>query len=703
MALALSLVAAGCAHHARQAAVAPGEPRVLPEHYASSIAALTYPGARRAFQVGNGSVVSTGDAALEWTLPAGAARTSPVFFEKDGVPVAHWWMVSGRESVHFEAAAMPTPLLGDSSLLLAVRATATRLAPGTGEVELEVRVRGRPDGPQVPPWDARDVDRFDEAWVGVGALRNGELVAGVDAEAEFPPGAPTLEHPAHTLGLGPGALVARFRATLARGGQRAWSFWMPAYPAPPALGRRLVREALHPRLPALARVAWRDWLQHAAWLATPDTLVNAAYAAALVTLVGCHERDGEDWVPIGNPFQYRDVWLRDGARTVRALAVAGLGDLAQADAWTLRRFQLPVGAFLSQRGQLDGTGQALWAFDQATAYARSADLARRLLPYAERGFRWLERQRAITRELRLPWAGLLPYGDPRDNELVRAQLVGNDAWALAGYRGLVSLARRAGDQALAGEAAAAYEDYRRAFLAALARTGPGDIPPSWQGGGRDWGNLAVGYPTRVLPADDRRLEALAQRTWRRSGTPGLAAYGHADSLHSYLGADLAQWALLAGRPAAARTALADLLTHSSSTLGQAELFSRVDGRFGLNLPPHTTAAAALVDLIRNMLVSDARDTLELALGGDLRWWNGARFLHAPSRFGMLDVALDRPTGDRLRARWGGVPVLTRVRVPDGARAVEALSPGARLDGERWVECPPGMEAVEFRVAAAADR
>src|SRR5258706_11896905 len=51
----------------------------FPEHYRESIAALGWPGAKRAFQIGPGSVVSTGECAIEWTWPEGEspARVSP--------------------------------------------------------------------------------------------------------------------------------------------------------------------------------------------------------------------------------------------------------------------------------------------------------------------------------------------------------------------------------------------------------------------------------------------------------------------------------------------------------------------------------------------------------------------------------------------------------------------------------------------------
>lgn len=694
----------GCArapHVVEEAA--PGQTLVLPEHYAHSIAALGFPGMRRSFQVGHGSAVGTGEVALEWRLvsPDVPVRTSPVYFEADGVPVAHWWAVGAHDSVHFEAAAVPNRALGDTSLLLSVRATATRLSGGPGTVLIEVRVRSLPAGPSFVPWDAPRVTRFQEAWQRRLALRDGRVVAMLDPATVLPAVAPTQRSPARFEGTGPGTLNAHCEARLAPGEQQYWDFWIPAYPIAPASAERLASEADHARAVTVARLLWREWLQRASPLETPDSLVNAAWRASLVTLILCQERDGEGWVPVGSPFQYRDVWLRDGARTVRALAVAGLTDLARADARSFAAFQLPVGAFLSQRGQLDGTGEALWALDQACARPPDAGYARGVLPAAAGGLRWIERQREATRSLAPPWPGLLPYGDPRDNERVRAQLVGNDAWSLAGERAVAALAHRAGDTTLAAEAERALNGYRAAFGAALARSGSRDVPPSWQGAGRDWGNLSAGYPTRALAPDDPRLEALARRVWARAGGTGLVCYGPADSLHSYLGADLAQSELLAGRPAAARAYLADLIAHASSTLGHAEIAAR-DGGFGANLPPHTTSSATLVDLVRNLLVGDEADTLELAPGAPLAWWRGTRFERAATRFGAVTLRLDQPAPDRLRARWSAVSVPTRVRVPDGARVLAALSPGARVVAERWIECAPGASELVFRIRQAEE-
>jgi hypothetical protein len=699
-ATALAIALAGCSGTSG----APGAGvAILPEHYSHSIAALGWPGARRAFQVGHGSVVANGEAALEWTLVSAgdSCVVSPVWFERDGVPVAHWTMTAADHVVEFVAVAAPRPALGDTSLVLSVRALARWRGPSGGEVVLEARLRSRPDGPHCVPWDTPDDSVFVEAWQGRSALRNGSVVAVADPGATHPAGAPTVGRPARTEGTGPGSLIARCTARLAPGDTRHWDFAMPLYPVAPGRGGALAN-ASHEAVASESRRFWRDRLASAASLSTPDTLVNLAWRASLVTLVVSQERDRGRWVPLGNPFQYRDVWLRDGARTVRALAVAGLTEQARDDARTLMRFQFPSGVLLSQRGQLDGTGQALWAFEQAASLPPSAAVAREFLPAAAQALRWIELQRDLTTRLRLPTAGLLPYGNPRDGELVRACLVGNDAWALAGCQAVAALAARAGDDTLRRAAERLLADYGASFHRAFSALREGDIPPSWQGAGRDWGNVVVAYPTRVRAADDPRLLGLAKRMHARAAPTNLVCYGPTDSLHSYLGADLAQSALLAGRIAEAHAYIADLLAHSSSTLGQAEIFHR-DGGFGSNLPPHATAAATIVDLLRNMLVGEEQDTLELARGAPLGWWRGTRLERAPTRFGNISLRLDRPEPTRLLVRLDPAPAAVRVRMPAGTRAVEALSPGAHLEGDAWVIAPRGVREVAVRISERTER
>lgn len=662
---------------------------VLPEGYAHSIAALGFPGFRRAFQAGHGSQLGAGDAAFAWTLDgADSAAVSPVYFESDGVPVAHWWITTASDSAHFEAAVSPMPGITETLLVASVRVTIAARGGGVPHAVLRLRVLDELAGPHWRPWDAVPAPGATWTWETGRATRGGLVLGGLaDTKAWRVSG-----------GEGEARLAADAAA-----GATTLECWLADRPLPPAEADRIARRLHHDDHAARTRTLWRDWLARGATFETPDTLVNMAWRAALVTLVQGQERSAGGWVPIGNPFQYRDTWLRDGARVVRALALAGQAQLAREDALSFARYQLPSGALLSQPGQLDGAGEGLWAFEQAASLPPDAAWSKRFLPVARRTGEWLRRQReqslSLAAKMRVDWPGLLPFGDPRDAELVRGPLVGNDAWAIAGQHALASLAARAGDTGASDAARAEAESHRAAFAAALARSGATDVPASWGEGGRDWGNCYVGFPARVLAPGDTRLAALAQRLWARSGLH-MVSYGPADSLHTYLGSDLAVWALLADRPADARAALGDLLAHSSSTLGQAEIVSRSTGGFGGNLPPHGTAAAQLVELMRDMVVLDVRDTLDVGACADAAWWAGTHLRRAPTRFGVLELSLTRPAADRFVARWSAPGAPVRVRVPEGFALARAEGGAADPTDARWVLCPAAAGSVTLHVKEA---
>jgi hypothetical protein len=494
--------------------------------------------------------------------------------------------------------------------------------------------------------------------------------------------------------------------TLAPGAVFERRLLLPTYPTADHLLARNARFS-HARRVSEALQAANAALAGGTSFELPDSEVVSALNAARLLLLVCRERRGEVWLPIGNPFQYRDVWLRDGARVAHALAVSGYGAIARSMMEGFAHYQWPNGAFLSQRGQLDGTGQALWAFEQVMMRGGRPEELDPYIAAGERAWRWIEWQRAAGRTsgIRdrsgghvqlLPFGTMLPFADPRDGELVRAQLAGNDAWAIAGERALERMLRARGRTQTADSVAHSRAQYRDDFVAALARTGQEFIPPSWQGPGHDWGNLTAGWPCEVLPPGDPHLFATARRAWTQAGGLGLTVYGNRDSLHGYVGADLANWALLAGWRAPADSML-DAMLHWRTASGTAcELFTRT-GNFGRNLPPHPTAAAALITLVRNSLLFDDVDTLRLTLGARRSWWQGSQVKGAPTWWGPIDLEF-RLDANQASWRWTAVPVWTSLTLPPGTRLMNPPAAPLVARGNR-VLAPPGTREANVRVAA----
>ena len=655
------------------------DPDSLPEAFARPTAALLWPGASRAFQVTSSGHLYNGEWVVDLSPTNDGARAQDpraIAYEGRWLPLVRWKRMNGDVLWSFEAVEFPGPAARDSGMLVSLVARATNAGAASHVARLEATLRS-PSAE--PPFVAHDILE------GVTPPLRWASRAGTDSACGW------------AEGRAQGALWWA-EWTLAPGVSREARLLLPVYPAS-ARELAAAARAPHEERVAALRQYWRQTLDEGARFELQDREVETALDAARILLLSCRERRGDRWFAIGGPFQYRDVWLRDGARAIAALAVTGHTRVGRELAGGVLAFQWPQGAFLSQRGQPDGTGQALWTLEQALLRPSPDDSLSRFLPAVLAAYRWLEWQRDVGGKSGWRFGRMLPYADPRDGELVRGQLVGTDAWAIAGYRAAARLLRAAHRDPEAAEVEQARERYLADFAGALERTPSHDVPPSWRGVGRDWGNLAVGWPCGALPPDHPRLLALARRVWSESGGSGLAVYGSRDSLHGYVGADLGTWALLAGRRAEADSVLSALLHWRSACGAGAEIFTR-DGGYGMNLPPHPTSAAALIALTRNCLVFDDGDTLQLTLGARDSWWRGARIRRAPTRWGEVSFEFRR-LGAEARWRWDPVPVWTELTLPPGTRLAGPPPPPLQTapSGTR-VLAPPGTKTATVAIAAA---
>jgi len=659
-----------------------------PEAYARSTAALMWPAATRAFQITPAGDLYNG----AWIVrlaphDAGSGEVAgpprAIAFEDRWRPVARWMRRDGAITWSFEAFAWPAD--GDTNLYVSLLARADNETASPQRARLEAAFAAPDTGVAFVAWDA------DSAVAPAWAARASSRTA-----AGYAPNAGRAE----------GASVVTFDWALPPHGGREQRLVLSAYPRP---ARALVAFARvpHARRAAAARAFWDREATRGARFELGDPDVEHALAAARVTLLACRERRGGRWFPIGGPFQYRDVWLRDGARAIQALALLGYTDESRQLAAGIASLQWPWGAYASQRGQPDGTGQALWAFEQALLRPGSADSLGVYVDRAAAAWRWCEATRRTMAAIDPAHGPLMPYAEPRDNELVRAPLVGTDAWTIAGYRAAARLAAAAGRDALADSIEASRRAYAGEFARALRATGAADVPAAWRGTARDWGNIAALYPCRAgdgLAAGSadssdwaRRSAALARRLL--AGGDGLATYGGADSLHGYIGADLGDWALGAEDRVAAGLALDALLHWRTASGGWAELFSRTTRDYGRNLPPHPSSAAAVIALVRNAIVDDDGRELVLTSGARDAWWRGATVRRAPTRWGTVDVTFRR-TGSTAEWTWTPVPVATRLRLPAGAEIAAAVPPLTAVAADE-VRAPPGAGRATVTLRAAA--
>jgi hypothetical protein len=703
--------------------------------YHGSVAALMWPGATRAFQVTSAGELFNGAWFVRIEPSSEGALADPperIACEGGWCPVVHWTRTDGGLRWDFEAVAFPE----DEPAPWSARGEFARLATARErEADGAVEAASFAGVPQQRlarlllgvrhPLERSPIDRrnlFVSLLVTVRNTGSNVAEARLAMRCE-PPGSdppyldsdPDVRTPwGHCWrgreatdsllgfsGLSQGEVSGRQssqRWRLAPGERATLHAILPVYPTP---GRTLasIERVPHARRAQRAREYWQRETARGAAFEIPDSALCDAIRAARVVLLSCRERRDLDWVPIGGPFHYRDIWIRDGARVAEALAVSGYTRESREFAHAFLRFQTANGSFVSQKGQLDGTGQALWAFEQTLLRPAPAPRLHEYAAAAERAWQSLQMQRGLSRGQGVV-AGMLPETNPYDGELVRAQLVGNDAWALVGYRATQRLLAADGAADAADRVDRSRLEYLDAFRRAAESSGRADLPPSWQGVGLDWGNLNAGYPCEVLEPSDTRLEALARRYWKPVSGPGLGYYRNPDTLHTYVAADLGTVALRAGDRIAADRILDAMLRWRTPSGGAAECFTASTRDFGRNFPPHATAAAALVSLVRNALVFDDGERLELALGARASWWTGTVVRDAPTRWGRIDLHIARDR-DAVAWNWTAVPVWTVLTLPPRTRPASIDAPlraGPRPD---QVLAPPGATRARVRVVAEA--
>ena len=392
---------------------------------------------------------------------------------------------------------------------------------------------------------------------------------------------------------------------------------------------------------ARARVALaREWSAREAAMmriSLPEAKAADSYDAAIVEMLESRELTPSGWVQASNKLQYDAFWIRDAAMETFALDLSGLHEPSAQDLAFMDTFQQPDGLFISRPEQYDGLGQALWALSEHAQLTGGSRYAAEQLVRIGAAVDWLS---ATTSADPL---GLLPAGNPKDDELAYGHITGDDLWAAAGLRSAVADAVLAGraDLAVAWRAVdGRFESSLGRALSAAARRA-GHIPPVLDAsGGQDWGNYYAAYPVQVFPAGAPAVAATIRWAHAHS-VQGLPTYANGKSLHDYLGFSVFQTELEAGESAQALAGLYSELAHTTSTDQgwEWDVPSWGTRASAVDLSPHGTFAGDYVALLRNMLVAEESDgSIELLSGASPAWLAPGEHIavtHAPTSRGML--------------------------------------------------------------------
>ena len=414
-------------------------------------------------------------------------------------------------------------------------------------------------------------------------------------------------------------------------------------------------------------VEWSTALEGLARLEIPDERLQRLFDQARANVV-LHTPD--EVYP--GPYTYKRFWFRDAVFILHVLLTLGGVERTRRTLGHFAPRQRRDGYFLSQEGEWDSNGEALWMYERF-ARLTGETLPAEWIKAVERGARWITRKR-LPRDRTDAAAGLLPAGFSAEHLGPNDFYYWDDFWAVAG---LQSVARLPGVDAKVADAA---RREAAEFLTTIEqsipngphRRFPGAIPasPFRRMDAGAIGSIVADYPLQLFPAGDDRILRTADYLRDHSFHREVFMQNMIHSgLNIYLTIHLAQVWLRAGQPGAVWDLLPRIAALASPTGQWPEaIHPRTDGGC-MGDGQHIWAAAEWLMLIRNLYVREEGEQLVIGSGIARDWISGGtstaltRTLTPHGPVGVRFTGHARGVEVQLDAAWRGPAPALELRVP----------------------------------------
>jgi len=389
------------------------------------------------------------------------------------------------------------------------------------------------------------------------------------------------------------------------------------------------------------KLFWQDLLKKGATIGVPEEKPSLTYYASLIyNFIG---RDGTVIKP-GEGF-YDNFYLRDGAFQTHALDLAGFHSEAKESLAHFLKYQKADGQFISQQGELDGNGQALWALYAHCALTGDLVWLEEVYPAAAKAISWLQRSRQKNVRFDSPYFGILFASIADGENLMRTpkHIVGYDLWNLHGVDCVARMAEALGKKSEAREYRQLFHTYKACIEKALKKAGADWFPPTYEGVGTSWGNLTMIHPTRLFDPWDARVTKTLENV-RAGFVEGTIRWGEEEkrAIHPYMGTYVTNSEVIRGEQEKAIDHFYHFLAHTTSTHGFPEgVYFEKRTAWG-DTVPHLWAGAQYIILLRNMLLHEDGDVLHLLPAVPVAWLRPGKkiaVLRAPTAFGEVNLAV----------------------------------------------------------------
>lgn len=449
----------------------------------------------------------------------------------------------------------------------------------------------------------------------------------------------------------------------------------------PLTENRMERKSRYPQ--EAVQLAWENSLKGVSSLQIPDEHFKFLYDAAIRTMI---LHSPKEVYP--GPYIYRRFWFRDAAFILQAMLCVGLTERVRRALDCFRSRQTAEGYFLSQEGEWDSNGEALWIM------RRYCEMTGNVPPEEwkesiKKGGSWICNKR-LSGDLRSPHAGLLPAGFSAEHLGPNDFYYWDDFWAVAGLKAAAFLCAAYKDDKEAlyfeNESQILQESINQSLNKVEGRLKRAAIPasPYRRLDAGAIGSLVAGYPLRIFKPNDPRILDTVDYLMKNCLIHG--GFFH-DMTHSginpYLTLHLAQVLLRAGDPRyfGLMTAVAKL----ASPTGQwPESVHPRTGGGCMGDGQHVWAAAEWVLIIRNCFAREENGRLILCAGIPRIWLKKKEtiaFGPAPTRFGVIQISI-KPQEENVLVEWHGewfakeppidiqLPGFASVRITPATNSVE---------------------------------
>lgn len=436
------------------------------------------------------------------------------------------------------------------------------------------------------------------------------------------------------------------------------------------------------RPPFAGTNSWKAAMKPIAKLRIGDARVQRLYDLAAVNLV--LHAPGEVYP---GPYTYKRFWFRDAAFILNALLTLGGVERTRRALQEFAPRQRHDGYFLSQEGEWDSNGEAIWTYHRFVTLTGEKPLPE-WLPAIAKGARWIARKR-LPSDSGLPEAGLLPAGFSAEHLGPNDFYYWDNFWGVAGLRCAADLLR-------ASDAASAAEFEREAdrFMAAIERSFPsgpqrrfpGAIPasPKRRMDSGAIGSIVADYPLQLFAPADERILRTADYLRDHSSYKGCFFQQMIHSgINAYLTLHLAQVRLRADEPEIAWKLMDDVAALASPTGQWPEAIHPRSGGGCMGDGEHIWAAAEWALMVRNCFVREEADALVLGSGLRPKWWRdeGCSFGPTLTPFGVVTLQV-RPVGEGahvvIQGQWHGPRPRLEVNLP-GFAPQERVAAAAQED------------------------